>query len=138
MEKPHRIAQIYAYTVCVVAIVTVLICVSALVSAVLDLGDPLHAGWTPPGAPSLASFDNYRADILKSAPKEAEAAKIGYVLDEQTLRAMYEAAKNDKIQNVRHESNRSITISTILIVICTVLFVVHWRWVKKLAKADIQ
>jgi len=138
MEKPHRIAQIYAYTVCVVAIVTVLICVSTLVSAVLDLGDPLHAGWTPSGSPSLASFENYRADILKSAPKDAEAAKAGYVLDEKTLRAMYDAAKNDKIQNVRHESNRSITISTILIVICAVLFVLHWRWAKKLAKADIQ
>ena len=138
MEKPHRIAQIYAYLVCVVAIITVLICVSSLVSAILDLGDPLHSGWTPPGTPSLASFENYRADIMKSAPKEAEAAKAGYALDEQTLRAMYEAAKNDKIQNVRHESNRSITISTILIVVCIVLFVVHWRWTKKLAKADMQ
>ena len=137
MEKPHRIAQIYAYLVCVVAIITFLICVSSLVSAILDLGDPLHSGWTPSGTPSLASFENYRADILKSAPKEGEAAKSGYTLDERTLRAMYEAAKDDKIQNVRHEANRSITISTILIVICIALFVVHWRWAKKLAKADI-
>ena len=138
MEKPHRIAQIYAYTVCVVAIITVLICVSTLVSAVLDLGDPVHAGWTPPGSPSLASFDNYKADILKSAPKDAEASKTGFALDNQTLRAMYEAAKNDKIQNVRHESYRAITISTILIVICIVLFVTHGRWARKLAKADVQ
>jgi hypothetical protein len=112
--------------------------VSTLISAILDLGDPLHAGWTPSGTPSLASFDNYRADILKSAPKETEAGKTAYVFDEQTLRAMYEAAKNDKIQNVRHESHRAIIIATILIVICTVLFVTHWRWVRKLAKADIQ
>ncbi len=138
MEKPHRIAQFYSYVVCVVAIITVLICVSSLVSAILDLGDPLHAGWTPPGTPSLASYENYRADILKSAPKEGEAAKSGYALDEQTLRAMYEAAKDDKIQNVRHEANRSITISTILIVLCIVLFLTHWRWARKLAKADIQ
>jgi hypothetical protein len=138
MEKPHRVAQIYAYLVCVVAIITVLICVSSLVSALLDLGDPLHSGWTPSGTPSLASFDNYKADILKSAPKDAEASKTGYTLDDQTLRAMYEAAKNDKIQNVRHESYRSITISTLLIVICIALFVTHWRWARKLAKADGQ
>jgi hypothetical protein len=138
MEKPQRMAQIYGYLVCLVAVITVLICVSTLLSAILDLGDPIHAGWTPPGTPSLASFDNYKADILKSAPKEAEGAKAGYVLDEQTLRAMYEAAKNDKIQGVRHESNRAIVISTILIVICVVLFVMHWRWVRKLAKADLQ
>jgi hypothetical protein len=136
MEKTHRIAQIYGYLVCLVAIITFLISVSALVYAILDLGDPLHAGWTPPERPSLASFENYRADILKSAPKEAEATKAGYVLDEQSLRTMYEAAKNDKIQSVRHESNRSITLNTISIVICVVLFAVHWRWVRKLAKAD--
>ncbi len=138
MEKTHRIAQIYGYLVCLVAIITVLISVTALVSAILDLSDPLHAGWTPPGTASLASFDNYRADILKSAPKEAEAAKAGYVPDEQTLRAMYDAARNDKIQSVRHESNCTIIISTITIVICVVLFAAHWRWVKKLAKADTQ
>jgi hypothetical protein len=137
MEKSQRMAQIYGDLVCLVAVITVLICVSTLVSAILDLGDPLHAGWTPPGAPSLASFDNYKTDILKSAPKEGEAAKM-YIPDDQTLRAMYEAAKNDKIQNVRHESNRTIVIDTILIVICIVLFVTHWRWMRKLAKADIQ
>jgi hypothetical protein len=137
MEKSQRMAQIYGYLVCLVAVITVLICVATLVSAILDLGDPIHAGWTPPGSPSLASFDNYKMDILKSAPKEGEAAKM-YIPDDQTLRAMYDAAKNDKIQSVRHESNRTIVIDTILIVICIVLFVTHWRWMRKLAKADIQ
>ncbi len=129
-------AQIYGYLVCLVAVITVLICVSTLVYAILDLGDPIHAGWTPPGAPSLASFDNYKMDILKSAPREGEAANR-YIPDDQTLRTMYEAAKNDKIQSVRHESNRTVVIDTILIVICIVLFVTHWRWMRKLAKADI-
>jgi hypothetical protein len=138
MESPQRMAQIYGYLVCLVAVITVLICVSTLISALLDLGDPLHSGWTPPGAPSLASFDNYKTDILKSAPKEGEAPKAAYVLNEETLRTMYEAAKNDKIQSVRHESTRGIIISTILIVMCIVLYVIHWRWVKKLAKADTQ
>lgn len=137
MEKPQRMAQVYGYLVCLVAVITVLICVATLVSAILDLGDPLHSGWTPPGSPSLASFDNYKADILKSTPKEGEAAKT-YIPDDQTLRAMYEAAKNDKIQSVRHESNRTIVIDAILLVICIVLFATHWRWVRKLAKADIQ
>jgi hypothetical protein len=137
MEKPQRMAQVYGYLVCLVAVITTLICVSTLVSAILDLGDPLHAGWTPPGSPSLASFDNYKADILKSVPKEGEAAKA-YIPDDQTLRTMYEAAKNDKIQSVRHESNRTIVIDAILLVICIVLFVTHWRWMRKLAKAEIQ
>lgn len=137
MEKPQRMAQVYGYLVCLVAIITFLICVSTLVSAILDLGDPMHAGWTPPGAPSLASYDNYKMDILKSTPKEGEAAKAAFIPDEQTLRSMYEAAKDYKIQGVRHEANRTIIIDGILIGICIVLFVTHWRWMRKLAKAEM-
>jgi hypothetical protein len=136
MEKPQKMAQIYGYLVCLVAVITFLICVSTLISAILDLGDPMHSGWTPPGTPSLASYENYRADILKSAPSGDDAAKTSYIPDDKTLRAMFEAAKNDKIQSVRHESNRTIIIDSILLIICFVLFITHWRWMRKLAKAD--
>ena len=136
MEKPQRMPQIYGYLVCLVAVITVLICAGTLVSAILDLGDPLHAGYTPAGTPSLASYDNYRMDILKSVPRDGESAKTAYLPDDQTLRAMYEAAKDDKIQRERHEANRTIIIDCILIVICTVLFVTHWRWMRKLSKTE--
>lgn len=137
MEKPQRMPQIYGYLVCLVAVITVLICASTLVYAIIDLGDPIHAGYTAPGMPSLASFDNYKMDILKSVPKEGESAKTAYLPDDQTLRAMYEAAKDDKIQRVRHEANRTIVIDTILIVICIALFVTHWRWMRKLSKVEV-
>jgi hypothetical protein len=136
MEKPQRMAQVYGYLVCLVAVITFLICASTLVYAVLDLGDPIHAGFTPAGTPSLASYDNYKMDILRSVPKESESAKAGYIPDDQTLRAMYEAAKNDKIQNVRHDANRTIVIDSILIAICIVLFLTHWRWLRKLSKSE--
>ena len=136
MEKPQRIAQIYGYMVCLVAVITFLISASTLVFAIIDLGDPLHAGYRAPGAPSLASYDNYKMDILKSAPKEGESAKTAYIPDDQTLHAMYEAAKDDRIQSIRHESNRTIIVDSLLILICIVLFVTHWRWMRRLAKAE--
>jgi len=136
MEKTSRMPQVYGYLVCLVAVITVLICASTLVYAILDLGDPLHAGYTPAGTPSLASFDNYKMDILRSVPKEGDSAKAAYLPDDQTLRAMYEAAKDDKIQRERHEANRTIVIDTILIAICIVLFVTHWRWMRKLSRAE--
>ncbi len=138
MEKPQRMPQIYGYLVCLVAVITVLICASTLVYAIIDLGDPMHAGYTAVGTPSLASFDNYKMDILKSVPKEGESARTAYIPDDNTLRAMYEAAQNDKIQFIRHEANRTIVIDIILIVICIVLFATHWRWMRKLAKAETQ
>jgi len=77
-------------------------------------------------------------DILKSSPKDSEGAKQAYIPDDQTLHAMYEAAKNDKIQFILHESHRAIVIDVILIIICVVLFATHWRWVRKLSKAEGQ
>lgn len=132
MEKSQKIAtQVYGYTICVVAVITFLIAVNAVVSAVLDRSDPLNAGWNFRGTPSLASFENYKMDILASPVKEESAKVASYVPDDLTLRAMYEAAKSDTIQKVMHQSNRSLTTGILSILISIVLFVTHWRWMHK-------
>jgi hypothetical protein len=135
MEKSQKVgAQIYAYSVCIVALITFLISVTTLVNAFIDLQDPLHVfGWAP-GGPSLASYENYKMDILKSSQKGNESLQASYVPDDQTLRAMYEAARADRIQSVKHQSNKSIIVGSLLIFICVILFVTHWRWVRKLNK----
>lgn len=135
MEKSQKVgAQIYGYAVCLTAVITFLISVTTLVNAILDLGDPLHAGWTPPEAPSLASFENYKMDILKSIPKGDGAGQASYIPDDVILNGMFEAAKNDKIQSTRHNSMRSVMIGGILMVICIILFITHWRWMKKITR----
>jgi hypothetical protein len=136
MEKPTRMPQIYGYLVCLISVITFLICVSTLISAISDLGDPIHSGYTPAGSPSLASYANYKMDILKSGSKDPESGKAAYLPDEETLRAMYEAAKNDKIQYVEHEAHRTIVIDGILIVVCVALFLTHWTWMRKIGRAE--
>jgi hypothetical protein len=135
MEKSQKVgAQIYAYSVCIVAVITFLISVTTVVNAFIDLQDPIHVfGWAP-GGPSLASYENYKMDILKSSQKGDESGQTSYVPDDQTLRAMYEAARADRIQSVKHQSNKSIIVGSLLIFICIILFVTHWRWVRKLNK----
>ena len=124
--------MIYGYLVCLVAVITFLITVTILVNSVMDLSDPLHAqSYTPAGSPSLASFENYKVDILKSGEKEQT-----FVPDDATLKAMFEAAKDDKIQGVKHRANRSIIVSGILIIISIVLFITHWMWVRRLGKSE--
>jgi hypothetical protein len=133
MEKSQKVgAQIYGYTICLVAVITFLISITTLVNAVIDLEDPIHAGWTQPGSPSLASFENYKMDLLKTSKQGDETNQPSYVPDDETLRAMYQAAKDDKIQSVRHQSHRSIIIDFILIIISFALFITHWRWMKKI------
>ena len=135
MEKPARTgALIYGYGVCLVAVITFLISTTGLVSAILDLGDPLHAGFTPQGSPSLASYENYKLDVMKSFQQSAAGNKENYTPDETTLKAMYESARNEKIMKVRHDSNKSILLSSLMILIAAVLFVTHWKWMQRMGR----
>lgn len=44
MEKSNRMAQIYGYSVCLVAVITFIICVANIIPAIMDLSDPIHTG----------------------------------------------------------------------------------------------
>jgi hypothetical protein len=135
MENSQKIgAQIYGYTVCVAAVIAFLISVTSLVNAIIDLQDPIHGGMWFNQEPSLASFENYKLDILKTLQKGDDSSKATYVPDDQTMRAMYEAVRADRIQSVKHRSNKSIIVGSLLVLICLILFVTHWRWMRKLNK----
>jgi hypothetical protein len=136
MEKSNNVAKIYGYLVCLVAVITFIICIANLVNAFIDKGDPIHADRYSYGqsAPNLASYETYKMDILKDTKKESDTTKISFIPDEQTMKAMYEAAKNEKIQASMHNIKKEITVNLILIVVCIVLFGIHWTWMKRLAK----
>lgn len=138
MEKTNRMPQIYGYIVCLVAVITFIICLANIIPSIMDLSDPLHSGsiYSMQNAPSLASFDNYKMDILKSTDKEGSQNVQAYVPDDNTLHSMYEAAKADKIQMAVHVARRSITVDSIIILVSIALFITHWMWMRKLAKKD--
>lgn len=123
MEKKTKIPQVYGYAVCIVAIITILISVADVITSVIDASDPLYA-WGDDQR--LSSFENFKVDALKSGKNEAS-----YVPDDSTLRTMYEDAKNHKIRRVKHQTTKSIIVSSILIVLSTALFIIHWRWMRK-------
>jgi len=136
MEKTLRVSQIYGYLVCLIAVVTFLISITQLVNSLIDLSDPIHAGWTSDKAPSLASFQNYKMDILKSATNSDVSTQAAYVPDDKTLHEMYQSAIDDKIGLERHRALRTIIFSGLLVVICIALFVTHWRWMQKLSHQE--
>lgn len=59
MEKASRVPQVYGYTVCVIAVVTFLICATVIVNNVFDLANPIQAGYGLES--SLSSFEAYQA-----------------------------------------------------------------------------
>ena len=128
MEKKSKAPLVYGYAVCIVAVITFLISIAGIIFAVMDLGDPLYAARNY-NKVSLASFENYKMDMLKS-PDEKQA----WVPDDDTLKAMYEAEKDDVIRRVKHDSMRSLYINAVLIIICIVLFLTHWRWMRRVGR----
>ena len=128
MEKKSKAPLVYGYAVCIVAVITFLISIAGIIFAVMDLGDPLYAGRNY-NKVSLASFENYKMDMLKS-PDEKQA----WVPDDDTLKVMYEAEKDDVIRRVKHDSMRSLYINAVLIIICIVLFLTHWRWMRRVGR----
>ena len=132
-EKSQKIQMIYGYSVCLVVVITLLISVTSVVYALMDLTDPINAHRTyGKDAPSLASFDNYKIDIIKTLDPAHEIS-----LDDATLKSMYDAAKDDAIAKVKHNSFRTIIVNGLVLFICIILFITHWMWMKKLSgKSD--
>ena len=128
MEKKSKAPLIYGYAVCLVAVITFLIAVTGTIFAVIDLNDPLYAVKNYNKA-SIASFENYKMDMLKT-----QGEKETWSPDDETLRAMYEAEKDDRIKREIHDSMRSIYVNGALIIICIILFFTHWRWMRKAGK----
>ncbi len=126
MEKKNKIIQVYAIIICIISVVTFIISVTSIASAIIDRTDPLYSGRYEV---SLSSFENFKLDVLKSTQKEQ-----AYIPDDGTILKMYESAKTDKINSVEHQSYRTIVVSSLIIAICLILFGLHWWLMKKMGK----
>ena len=134
MEKKQKIIQIYAVIICVIAVITILISLSSLVSSYIDKSDPLAVTiYSDRNNASLASFENFKMDILKSVQKDQ-----AYIPDDKTIHKMYEEAKTAKIKTVEHRTHRDIIVSGLIMAIALVLFGSHWWLIKKMQNVEVQ
>jgi hypothetical protein len=137
MIKQNRIAQIYGYLVCLVAVITVLICSAQLINALLDKSDPMHARErTMSGGQNLTTFEVYKMDKLKSTQMVADSMHMQKMADDAMLHSMYQAERDDLIASVNHRTTRDAIVNSLLLMIAVLLFVFHWRWLRKMAKEE--
>lgn len=144
MDRLNRFAaQVYGYAVCLIAVITLLISLKSVVDASFDLSDPIRAtggAFGRTGRP-LTSFDLYRFEARRSGPRDprmpmespmAPAAKSerDSVTSDAELRKLYLAERDEQIGNARFRATRSLVGSILLALLATVLFWVHWRWLK--------
>lgn len=130
MEKKQKAIQVYAIIICIISVITILISLSSLVSALIDRGDPLYANNY---ALNLTSFENFKMEVLKSTQKDQ-----AYIPNDQTLHKMYEDAKADKINLTKHQTHRTIVVSSLITFFCIILFGTHWWIIKKINKEQLK
>lgn len=129
MEKRRKGIQVYTILIATVAVIAFLISAANFISAWVDLDDPLHAGRSED---KYASFENFKMDVLRSVSKDQT-----YVPDEKALHSMYEAAREDKIRSVIHQSQRNKMVSGWIGGFSLVLFLSHF-WILRRSDNEYQ
>jgi hypothetical protein len=66
MEKSQRIPQIYGYLICLVSVITLLISITNLFNAIIDLNDPLHTDWYNGSNGNISFYESYRMEKLNN------------------------------------------------------------------------
>ncbi len=137
MSKPTLIPSIYGYLVCLACVIVFLIAAPQLVESIVDLFNPIRSE----RAPEIASqsYESWRAEYLErwgnqyedtDGPRRVQRTEPP---DDATLRTMYMSEKTNAEQNFSHRILASFIERLVLIVIASVLFVVHWRWLRRLS-----
>jgi len=133
MERPSRVAQLYGYTVCLIAVVVFLASTNSLLENAFTLSNPLQSRESDFGIePSVSSLEAYRAtyDRERQLRGGAGVAVAADSVPEAVLRARYEVLRSDRIQRVRFHAQRALATSTLSLILAIALFVIHWRWLR--------
>ena len=130
MERPNRVAQLYGYAVCLIAVIVFLISANSFVEQVFTLSNPPRAQSDRFGMePAVSSFEAYRA-TLNRFPVPTPQSGPAQPVSDSVLRTRYEALRADRIEQARFEAKRGLTTSGLLIILCIALFALHWRWLR--------
>jgi len=133
MEKSYKIPQLYAYAICLIAVVTFLVSITEVVTAFIDKGDPLHSNSYTLDE-DLASFEVYKMSILSRSKTRTGENISDYTPNDEELKAMYDAIIKDKTITVNHKIKKTFIVDGILISLCLLLFFTHWFWIRGLTK----
>jgi hypothetical protein len=131
VEKPNRIPQFYGFTVCLLAIVVGLITISSIIGAMFDRANPLDS--TSSFGESLTSFNAYKASVVNRGIGIQRINRDSTrAVSDSGLRVLYGARVSDRLAHVRYDTSKSLVTNALLLLVAIVLFVLHWRWLRRM------
>ncbi|HEY2898888.1 MAG TPA: hypothetical protein VGJ12_17235 [Gemmatimonadaceae bacterium] len=139
VERPERVPQLYGYTVCLIALAIAIVSVTGIVGSAFDLSTPTIASDSEFGfEPSVSSFEAYRStyDRERRMMSNGSATVVADSTPEPILRKRYEALRNDHVERAIVRAHRGLVTNTFGLLLAIVLFVIHWRWVRRLGGSN--
>lgn len=132
MERSNKIAQAYGYAVCFIAIVTLLFSSKSIIDASFDLAAPLRADRYMSGM-NLTSFESYKRERIERRDRPAPVAggPAQQELTDAELRKLFEDERANHTEYVKFRAMRSLVSNILLVVIAFILFITHWRWLRR-------
>lgn len=139
IDSQSRMAQVYGYVVCLIAVIVGLMSVAGVTNAVFDYSDPIHSPRYTNGAERpITSFGVYKRAYYERQPARAGSDAPGQVkvarvdsVPETTLRQMYQEDRTDHIDTTRFRALKSLVSAFLLLVVSVVLFTIHWKWLRR-------
>jgi hypothetical protein len=136
VERPERVPQLYGYTVCLVALIWALVSTGNIVESTLTLSAPAYRAGSDYGfEPSVSSFEAFRTSYDRSRrmmSMDSRDTKLDSI-PEPELRRRYEALRADRIERNTVAARRSLITSVFSLLVAIALFVVHWRWLRRVS-----
>lgn len=135
MDQPRWIPQLYGYTVCLIAVITILISLNSIVNNTFEFAEP-EMSREVTGEFGGRSLEACRQRWMRTAtmpgPDRSAAAPApgAAVPTDSALMVLCAEERADRIAAVRHRALRSLVTSTLMLLVSGILFGVHWRWLR--------
>jgi hypothetical protein len=134
VEQPNRVAQMYGYTVCLIAVIIGITAASSILDAAFDRAHPLQSDY-PIGA-SLTSFEAYKATLQRERMMMGpQAPAIPDTASDPTLRARFDALVSDRTAATVYRTTKTFVTSGTMLLLAVIMFLVHWRWLRRFSNA---
>lgn len=127
MEKSIKLTIFYCYSVCLVALIGLLISAPTFLKSWYDLKDPVNTVRNSEDL-ELSSFENFQAGLRR----KHKAREYYQLTKEDGGWKMYQAAYNSRIASIRHQARRNEIASGLVAGLCILLFLSHILWVRRI------
>ena len=134
MEQPNRVPLLYGYTVCLIGVVVALATTASLINAAIDRAHPLQAEHF--GGMSLTSFEAYKATEQRERALGPRSEAVVADTASAKLRTRYDALVADRVAAMQYRTSKTLFTSGMLLILSVVLFLTHWRWMRRFSASS--